>query len=597
MARISPRSRQRPRHSSISGEAASADEYAANVDDDEKDKTTKGSKGSNHHHTNARHLHQRPAEMSAMRYHCSRLWILLRANRSKIFSMWLASAGLKIVVLLLLFAFGIVSKHGPEFPFLSDGTAEEQALLSGPRVDVTKLPSARQPAKRVPIAGLTSRRRLSEMGYTDKPRAVGHYFHVDGSLLGTQRLDPYLVRRQKEKSVYVEEGQLERQFHLHNSRSYRNRQPDEIPEGCSPQYDWQMTSYPSCNQIMEMDMTQPFVTGWDGISHEATRVVNNGYWRDVWGVKEFDGSRVAAKTMRYEHEFEARNYDRHRKDALASERLTSSPYVANIYSFCGNTGIFDFANEGDIDSLIWNEDEKDDEYAMPSLQKLELALQISRGIAASHNSDKEGRASLAHTDISPGQFIMIDGLYKLNDFNRARMIFWNNEEDDACPFYVGNNPGKFRSPEEYLYLGESEKIDIYSMGNVFYSLLTGKWPFENRKTKEAQRLVKNSERPPIDKEIRESDDPLDVALQKALERCWEQDPVERASAREIEQFLEAELAKYNKNRQDKPRHSGPKKDPPIKASKENQADPPTQAKKKKAAKDPPKALKKVQWVE
>ena len=106
------------------------------------------------------------------------------------------------------------------------------------------------------------------------------------------------------------------------------------------------------------------------------------------------------------------------------------------------------------------------------------------------------------------------------------------------------------------------------MGNVFYSLLTGKWPFEDRKTKEAQRLIKNNERPPIDQEIRDSVDPLDVALLKALERCWEQDPIERASAREIERILEAELAKH-KNRKDKPRHSRPKKDPPIKLSKKD----------------------------
>ena len=388
MARIPPRSRQRPRHSS-SGEAAAAagDADAANninnFDDDEKDKRKKGS------HTNARHLH-----------HCSRLWILLRANRSKICKIWLASAGIKIVVLFLLFAFGMVSKQGPDFPFLSDTAEVPAALLSGPRVDVTKLPSARQPARHVPITGLTSRRRLSEMGYTDKPRAVGHYFHADGSLLGTQRLDPYLERRQKEKSVYVTEEHHGQQIHLKNSRSYRNRQPDQISEGCTPQYDWQVTSYPSCNLIMEMDMAQPFVTGWDGVSHEATRVVNNGYWRDVWAIREFDGRRVAVKTMRYEHEYEARNYDRHRKDALASERLTSSPYVASIYSFCGNTGIFDFVDKGDIDELIFDEDENADEYAMSSLRKLELALQVSRGIAASHNFSKEGRASLAHTDIS-----------------------------------------------------------------------------------------------------------------------------------------------------------------------------------------------------
>ena len=183
------------------------------------------------------------------------------------------------------------------------------------------------------------------------------------------------------------------------------------------------------------------------------------------------------------------------------------------------------------------------------------------------------------------------------------MIFWNEENDEACPFYVGNNPGKFRAPEEYLYLGESEKIDVYSMGNIFYSLLTGRWPFENRKTKEAQRLIKNNQRPPIDDAMKESDDPLDVAMVKAIERCWEQDPVERASAREIEQFLETELATL-KNRQEKRRHSGPKKDPPIKVSKrDHQADhavkPNAKAKEEKVTESVPihaggKTLKKVQ---
>ena len=398
-ARIPPRSRQRPRHGSGLSEVAGAATGTApaasrSFDDDDNDKTNKG--GSHHHHPN-----QRPAGMSAVRYHCSRLWIMLKANRAKLFSMWLASAGLKIVVLGILFGFGLISSHGPEFPFaVLDGTEQQQeALLSAPRVDVTKLPSARQPARHVPVIGLTSRRRLTDMGYKEKPRALGYYFNDDGSLLGTQRLDPYLERRQKEKSVYVEEGRLERQLNLKNSRDYRYRRPDPIPEGCSPQYEWQTTTYPSCNQAMEMDLTTLFVTGLDGISHEATRLVNNGYWRDVWMVREFDGSKVAAKTMRVEHDFEARNYDRHRKDALASERLTSSPYVANIYSFCGNTGVFDYADEGDIDMLIWNDDEND-EYSLPKLQKVELALQVARGIAAAHNFSKEGRASLAHTDIS-----------------------------------------------------------------------------------------------------------------------------------------------------------------------------------------------------
>ena len=125
---------------------------------------------------------------------------------------------------------------------------------------------------------------------------------------------------------------------------------------------------------------------------------------------------------------------------------------------------------------------------------------------------------------------------------------WNREKDEPCPFYVGNNPGKFRSPEEYLYLGETEKVDIYSMGNVFYTLLTGTWPYEDKKTKEAQRLIKTNHRPPIPDKEKESQDPLVIALLRAIDMCWAQDPADRATARQVEAYLETEIAKNRDRR-------------------------------------------------
>ena len=121
------------------------------------------------------------------------------------------------------------------------------------------------------------------------------------------------------------------------------------------------------------------------------------------------------------------------------------------------------------------------------------------------------------------------------------MIFWNYEDDEACPFQVGNNPGKFRAPEEYLYLGESEKIDIYSMGNIFYSLLTEYWPFEGMDEKEAQRKIMGGARPPIDDDIRSSGDPIDNAFIEAIGMCWRQNPDERATAKEVKEYLISQI--------------------------------------------------------
>jgi serine/threonine protein kinase len=101
---------------------------------------------------------------------------------------------------------------------------------------------------------------------------------------------------------------------------------------------------------------------------------------------------------------------------------------------------------------------------------------------------------------------------------------------------------QFRSPEEYAYEPQSEKVDVYSLGNVLYGILTQLWPFEELKTdKKAREKVKKGERPSIDNGILNSTDPFDQAMLKAIEMCWIQDPVKRASAREVQTFIAGEL--------------------------------------------------------
>jgi hypothetical protein len=54
----------------------------------------------------------------------------------------------------------------------------------------------------------------------------------------------------------------------------------------------------------------------------------------------------------------------------AMERLTSSPYVLDIYSFCGGTGIFEFASGGDIDNAILGGSKRRKKDKLSSLEKL-----------------------------------------------------------------------------------------------------------------------------------------------------------------------------------------------------------------------------------
>ena len=71
------------------------------------------------------------------------------------------------------------------------------------------------------------------------------------------------------------------------------------------------------------------------------------------------GSRKYSRRSSYEHEYDTRNFDRHRRDALAMERLTKYKSVVDMYGFCGDSALSDFADEGDISDAIWPSDEQE----------------------------------------------------------------------------------------------------------------------------------------------------------------------------------------------------------------------------------------------
>ena len=79
------------------------------------------------------------------------------------------------------------------------------------------------------------------------------------------------------------------------------------------------------------------------------------------------------------------------------------------------------------------------------------------------------------------------------------------------------------------------------MGNIFYAILSGLWPFEKEKDQAAQKKIKQGKRPELPEDMRESTDPFDLALIKAMEMSWIQDPEQRASARQVQQYIGAEL--------------------------------------------------------
>jgi serine/threonine protein kinase len=163
------------------------------------------------------------------------------------------------------------------------------------------------------------------------------------------------------------------------------------------------------------------------------------------------------------------------------ERLTASPRIVNIYGYCGLSVLSETALGEVADSIVpppghINQSVLDQQPFIQSMnnytviEKLEIALDMSKSIADLHGFID---GVLVHGDIHPVQWLrsQVDGKLKLNDFNNAEFLEHNGTM--FCKADRGYWSGSYRSPEEFLGEPIDEKIDVYSMGNNIYTLVTG----------------------------------------------------------------------------------------------------------------------------
>jgi hypothetical protein len=121
---------------------------------------------------------------------------------------------------------------------------------------------------------------------------------------------------------------------LRQSRRGKDKDKESDLPGCT-RPKWQQYNLVNCNDIHEVDLAtiQKRRVGLEGPA-PTSRVgyIGNGLWRSV-----LPNQSVVIKIMKDEHDVNTRNFERHRRDALTMERLTSSPHIVDIYAFCGNT--------------------------------------------------------------------------------------------------------------------------------------------------------------------------------------------------------------------------------------------------------------------
>jgi predicted ATPase/serine/threonine protein kinase len=216
---------------------------------------------------------------------------------------------------------------------------------------------------------------------------------------------------------------------------------------------------------------------------------------------------------------------RFRREAEAAASL-EHPRIVPIYEIGEREGScyfsMKFVEGGPLDEVLKGK-------PMSSRRAAELFVKIARTVQFAHEH------GILHRDIKPGN-ILLDkhGEPFLTDFGLARLI--EQESTMTNSFDVLGTPS-YMPPEQAA--GQTKELtpaaDVYSLGAVFYQMLTGRAPFAGGTPYETIRLVMEIE--PRNPQLWNSK--INVHLATICLKCLEKDPRRRyPSARELADDVE-----------------------------------------------------------
>jgi len=327
---------------------------------------------------------------------------------------------------------------------------------------------------------------------------------------------------------------------------------DELDHVVCHRPNWRSLYFPNCNNFHETDLSRDFEAGFESKieqNYDSYRF-NNGFYREAWLVNDVERSEaIVLKTLRGVHDFTARVMLMVQRDAIIMERLTSSPRIINMYGHCGTSITVEpisyelelyvvpngYKKKGELGDQYEVKPQND----FQPIEKLEMALDMAESLAVLHGY--EGGV-IVHDDVQLCQWLRTKrGTLVLGDFNRAEIMNWDHEKEAYCRYSNGLSYGNWRSPEEFKGKELNEKIDIFSLGNNLYGLLTGLWVYyENEDDTVVQKAVVAGSRAFIDERYRTRSF-AERKLVEAIEKCWEYDPDKRINIFALIKFLRGAL--------------------------------------------------------
>ena len=153
---------------------------------------------------------------------------------------------------------------------------------------------------------------------------------------------------------------------------------------------------------------------------------------------------------------------------------------------------------------------------------VEIISQVAVGLASAHHH------GIVHRDIKPANLVITeDGLVKILDFGVAKLAGQTKLTETGS--MIGTMA--YMSPEQMGGEGVDARSDIFSLGMVFYEMLIGEHPFQEKHAGAMLYAIMNEDPPPLD-QFRSD---LPESLQELLNHTMAKNKEDRLSS--LEDFI------------------------------------------------------------
>jgi eukaryotic-like serine/threonine-protein kinase len=246
--------------------------------------------------------------------------------------------------------------------------------------------------------------------------------------------------------------------------------------------------------------------------YEILHILGVGGMGAVYQARDLELSRIVAlKVIRPDLAGNQSIIDRFKQELILATQVTHKN-VIRIYDLGESDGMkfitMEFVEGQDLRSLIHEQTK------LPPAEAVEIMRQVCRALEAAHT------VGVIHRDLKPQNVMRdVNGRIVVMDFGLARTLGGDGMTQSGA--LVGTM--EYMSPEQALAKELDQRSDIFSLGVIFYELLSGAIPFQADSALAS--LIKRTQERVVP--VSDLDDTIPAPLSAIVSRCLERDVTAR----------------------------------------------------------------------